>query len=111
RFRILPYHRQMEKRPFRESQARIKFDGPNIVLQDMKKNRFATASNSPHHLGHQNSGITSAGVVPMSTNGADFSKTRNLEAFSRHGHQRSVTTNSEIRSELVGADAEWPGLG
>src|SRR5258708_36843070 len=99
----------MEQHPFPEAQALIKFDRPNIVLPDMKKSRFATAANSPHHLGHQNSGITSARVLPMSANGADFSEARNLEAFSRNGRQGSVITNSAIHSQLVGAGAECPG--
>src|ERR1700730_2573864 len=101
----------MEQHPLREPQALIKFDRPNIVLPDMKKSRFATALNSPHHLGHQNSGITSAGMVGMSTHRADFSKAGNLEALSRHGHQRSVTSNPKISPELGGADAEGTRLG
>src|SRR5258707_15155238 len=101
----------MQQYPLRESQALIKFDSPNIVLEDMKKSRFGTASNSPHQLGHQNSGVTSAGVVRMSTNGAAFSKARNLGAYTRHGHKRSVTKNSEAHPQLVGAQAQWPVMG
>ena len=99
----------MQQYPLRESHALVELDCPSIVLPHMKKTRFSAPSNSPHHLGHQNPGITAARVVRMSTNCTDFSKARNLEPLARHGHQRSITTNSEISSEFMRPDAEWPG--